>query len=168
MAADIVVCWDCGWENDADDEMCERCGIVLRLETSAIQEQDDVRSTPSWGTKSFQSTLLLHIRGENQPIEIPVQDGEEIIIGRQDPVSGVSPEVDLSSLGGAAASVSRKHLVLTCEQGLLRIADLGSANNTYLNGQKLPVGQLRVVRSDDEIRLGHLVMTISFPNDQQT
>lgn len=165
MASDGVVCWDCDWENDPNEDMCERCGIVLRLETSAIQEPEEIRSTPSWGTKSFGNVLLLHVRGENQPIEISVEDGEEIVIGRQDPQTGTSPAVDLSGLGGAAASVSRKHLVLTREQGLLRIADLGSANFTYLNGQKLPAGQLRVVRSEDEIRLGHLVMTVSFAQE---
>ena len=159
----MSVCWDCGWENSPRAEMCEKCGIVLHLATTALQEPEDLRSTPAWGTKSFGNTLVLHIRGENLPIEISVEDGEEIIIGRHDPKTGEAPAVDLSSLGGAAASVSRKHMLLTCERGILRIADLGSANFTYLNGQKLPIGQMRVVRADDEIRLGHLVMTVSFP-----
>jgi predicted component of type VI protein secretion system len=94
-----------------------------------------------------------------------VEEAAEITIGRKDPRTGESPEVDLSSLGDAAQSVSRKHVMVSRQQGMLRIMDLGSANFTWLNGQKMSVGQPRLLRADDELRLGELVMTVSFSPD---
>jgi hypothetical protein len=146
-------CWNCGWDNVPDVSVCEKCGTVLRLETTAMQEPEPSPHPPAWGTKTFQSVLVLHVRGENQPIEVMLEDGVEIIVGRLDPETGKAPAVDLSALGRVAESVSRRHIVLTSENGLLRIADLGSANATWLNGQKLPAGQLRLLREDDEILL---------------
>jgi len=40
--------------------------------------------------------------------------------------------------------------------------DLGSANGSFLNGQRLYPNEKRIVRDSDELRLGRLVMRVRF------
>lgn len=40
--------------------------------------------------------------------------------------------------------------------------DLGSANATYLNGQKLVANQSRILRDGDELRLAKMIVRINF------
>lgn len=42
------------------------------------------------------------------------------------------------------------------------VSDMGSANSTYLNGQRLMPYEPRILRDNDELRLGRLVIRISF------
>ena len=44
----------------------------------------------------------------------------------------------------------------------LKVIDLGSANATFINGQKLIAHQARILRDGDELRLGHLVIRVHF------
>jgi predicted component of type VI protein secretion system len=42
------------------------------------------------------------------------------------------------------------------------VTDLGSANSTFLNGQRLMPHEPRVLRDNDEVRLGRLVFRVNF------
>ena len=42
------------------------------------------------------------------------------------------------------------------------VADLGSANGSYINGQRMMPKEVRVLRHGDELRLGKLVLLASF------
>lgn len=63
--------------------------------------------------------------------------GGETVIGR-------SNECDITL---AAAHLSRRHVKLTVQDGILYVRDLGSANGTYLNGEKIT--EARVRRGDE-------------------
>lgn len=63
---------------------------------------------------------------------------------KQETVIGRSAECDISL---AAAHLSRRHVKLTVQDGLLFVKDLGSANGTYLNGER--VVEARVKRGDE-------------------
>ena len=81
-----------------------------------------------------------------------------IVIGREDPVSGVFPEIDLDQHGGQEKGVGRKHAQLFLQGGQLFIEDLDSVNGTVVNKQKLAPRQPHPVKDGDEIRLGMLVL----------
>lgn len=54
----------------------------------------------------------------------------------------------------AAAQVSRQHARLDCTRNACQITDLGSANGTYVNGEKLTPGEPRVLQAQDVIQIG--------------
>jgi pSer/pThr/pTyr-binding forkhead associated (FHA) protein len=97
------------------------------------------------------------IEGSNVTLQIP-KGKKTIIIGREDPVSGVFPEIDLDQHGGQDAGVGRRHAQLFLQGGQLLIEDLDSVNGTVVNRHKISARQPHPVRDGDEIRLGKMVM----------
>lgn len=90
------------------------------------------------------------------------EDGKELfhlvstraVIGRFDPVTGLKPEVDLSSLD-LNRSVSRHHARLTLEGGVYNVTEeVGALNGTFINGKKLVSGKPSRIRSGDMLNLG--------------
>ena len=58
------------------------------------------------------------------------------------------------------ASVSRKHATIRIDDGVVRIADLGSHNGTRVNGE--PVNAARVLASGDVATVGDVVLVLHF------
>jgi len=56
--------------------------------------------------------------------------------------------------------LSRRHVAIEVADGCLKVEDLGSANGTYVNGERVSLGE---VRAGDEIRLDQLVFTVIGP-----
>jgi pSer/pThr/pTyr-binding forkhead associated (FHA) protein len=75
-------------------------------------------------------------------------------IGRFDPVTGLKPEVDLSSLD-LNRSVSRHHARLTLEGGVYNVTEeVGALNGTFINGKPLVSGKPSRIKSGDLLNLG--------------
>jgi pSer/pThr/pTyr-binding forkhead associated (FHA) protein len=89
--------------------------------------------------------------------EIPLPAGEEIIVGREDPVSGIYPDVDLTPHGGEDGGVSRQHARMVLEGGSYFVEDLDSTNFTFVSKQKLTPKVRQQVGDGDEIRFGRVV-----------
>jgi len=90
--------------------------------------------------------------------EIPLPPGNELLIGREDPVSGIYPEVDLTPHGGEEGGVSRRHARIILENGEYYVEDLDSTNFTFVNKQKVaPRTRQRIVEGD-EIRTGRVAL----------
>jgi len=101
-------------------------------------------------------TGRLVIQGSNAPIDFP-PNATEAFVGREDPVSGVFPEIDLDQHGGHDAGVGRKHARLFMQGNQLMLEDLDSVNGTFLNKQKLLPNQPQMVTSGAELRFGKVV-----------
>jgi pSer/pThr/pTyr-binding forkhead associated (FHA) protein len=80
----------------------------------------------------------------------------EVIIGREDPVSGIFPDVDLTDHGGDEGGVSRQHARVFVQGDQVLIEDLNSTNYTYVNQQRLVPGQLQPLDDGDEILMGRV------------
>jgi pSer/pThr/pTyr-binding forkhead associated (FHA) protein len=96
--------------------------------------------------------------------EIPLPEGDEILIGREDPVSGIYPEIDLTPHGGEEGGVSRQHARLTVEEGNYFVEDLDSTNFTFVNKQKLTPKTRTSVNDGDEIRCGRVALVLKTGN----
>jgi hypothetical protein len=99
----------------------------------------------------------LHISSANIAVDLP-QDLPEIIVGREDVVSGVFPQVNLEPFGAQDAGVSRRHSRLTRLPGGWGVEDLGTVNGTYLNRQQLLPNQRAPLKQGDELRLGNMIL----------
>lgn len=82
----------------------------------------------------------------------------EIIIGREDPVSGIFPDIDLTPHGGDEGGVSRQHCKITVQGGQYLIEDLKSTNSTRVNRQRLEPGKTQALKDGDEIRAGRVAL----------
>ena len=91
--------------------------------------------------------------------EIPLQlDKAELIIGREDPISGIFPEVDLTGFGGESGGVSRQHAKLVHSGDQWAVVDLNSTNYTRVDGNKLDPNVPAPVRDGSKIQLGRVVV----------
>jgi pSer/pThr/pTyr-binding forkhead associated (FHA) protein len=73
-----------------------------------------------------------------------------------------SPLLNLDAFGAENKGVSRRHASLTRDGARLYLTDLGSTNQTFLNGQRVMENDYLVVRDGDELRLGQLVMKLFY------
>ena len=79
-------------------------------------------------------------------------------MGREDPVSGVFPDIDLDPYGGHEAGVGRQHAQLIIQGGQVHIEDLDSVNGTAVNKQRIQPRQPHPLNNGDEVRLGKMGM----------
>jgi signal-transduction protein with cAMP-binding, CBS, and nucleotidyltransferase domain len=85
------------------------------------------------------------------------------LIGRHDPVTGIHPEIDLSKeeLG---KSVSRRHAKIEYRDGHFFLTEeIGTLNNTTVNGVKLETGVMTPLMDGDEIGLGAVKLMFRGP-----
>ena len=99
----------------------------------------------------------LIIQGSNVSLQIP-SGKQEVIIGREDPVSSIFPDIDLDPYGGQDAGVGRQHAKITQHANQYFIEDLNSVNGTSINKQRIPPRQPVALNDGDEIRLGLMVL----------
>lgn len=148
----------------------EEADMLRRNATRGLGNTDYEESEPRWGTARFneRTTLMLFVRGAPEPFVFDAGAIEELVIGRVDPDTGQSPDVDLENFSGMEKGVSRRHATIIRKDGSLNLVDAGSHNGTYLNGQRLIAHQPRVLRDGDDIRLGFLVLRVKFVRVQIT
>lgn len=65
-------------------------------------------------------------------------------------------------------TISRYHFSLTLEGGAVTIADLDSANGTFVDGARLVGNERVVLRGGEEVQIGHLRMNFHALDDQPT
>ncbi len=91
-------------------------------------------------------------------IALPL-DRAEITIGREDPVSGIFPEIDLTPFGGEAGGVSRQHARMVRTGAGWTIVDLNSTNYTRVDGVKAEPGVAVPIHDGSRIQVGRLELT---------
>jgi hypothetical protein len=166
----MMKCAYCGTENREGVLFCEECGQALKaevansvlptrqLETTA----NNLAARATWGTARFgqDASIVIHIRDATDPVVL--QPAKKTVLGRADVTSTQKPDLDLTPYGALEKGVSRIHAAINRSEDTLTLVDLGSANGTHLNGQRLIPDQPRILRDGDEIRLGKLVAHIYF------
>lgn len=70
----------------------------------------------------------------------------------------IKPDIDLGPHGGTQAGVSRRHSRFVRKNNVWYVEDLGSTNGTFVNGGKIPAGQLVKVQKGDKLRFGQIEM----------
>jgi hypothetical protein len=83
---------------------------------------------------------------------------DSAIVGRVDPKSGITPEVDLTPFD-TRKTVSRRHAQIHMEEDLFSIEDLGSKNKTRLNEMTLTPHQPAPLHNGDTVSFGSVKAT---------
>jgi len=107
-------------------------------------------------------SLVLSVRDSKYLFTFDADSIDDIGIGRYDYHTGSAPMMDLADYGGGIKGVSREHAAILRRHGSLYIVDKGSSNGTYLNGQRLPPGEPRILCDGDDVSLGQLVFHVAF------
>lgn len=169
----MTKCPYCGMQSRPGALFCDECGQplhddpnALTLPTKQIElVTSDINSKATWGTARFNedAVIMIHIRDAAEPLQFNPKT--KIVIGRADAAAPNKPDLDLTPYGALEKGVSRNHAAIYRSEDTLTLVDLGSANGTHLNGQRLIPEQPRVLRDGDEIRFGKLVLHIYFRTD---
>jgi pSer/pThr/pTyr-binding forkhead associated (FHA) protein len=164
----MIKCPQCGFENRPGVLFCEECGQSLQgtanavLPTKKLEQAGDLAAKATWGTARFgqDASIVIHVRDASDPVIL--QPSKRTILGRSDATSPQKPDLDLTPYGALEKGVSRIHAAIYRSDDTLTLVDMGSANGTHLNGQRLVPDQPRILRDGDEIRLGKLVAHVYF------
>ncbi len=147
--------------------VCANCGIFLfgRAGKTNKLDMDVIFATPleeqPTGEEYAAGQHPIFVEIDGQCLALPVR--ESLVIGRLSPVPGdPKPDIRLNKFSADELGVSRQHLKITLQGGETYVADLGSSNGTFLNGRRLRPNQNYVLRSGDELRLGHLRLWVRF------
>ena len=167
----MIECPSCGHLHRPGTLFCSECGVYLLtggpLRTEPLPESDlpTTRAGP-WesgdkaGTSEAQrETMLVIIPPSGRQLTLPAEG--EAVIGRLDATRGVFPNIDLTPEGGLEGGVSRRHARIHKQKTQYFIEDLGSANGTFLNGQRLTPYLPHPLHDNDELQLGRVRIQVS-------
>lgn len=149
----MITCLECNAENFDGALYCENCGAdlegIITSESSSQQEFLPI------GGPSLK--LVLADTGE----EIGLPEKEEILVGREDPVGSIFPDIDTTNYNGEEDGVSRKHAKIFQQGNEYYVEDLNSVNSTFLNKVKLEPNTPSIIADGDELMLGRLKFRVS-------
>jgi pSer/pThr/pTyr-binding forkhead associated (FHA) protein len=139
-------------------------GGPLRTEPLPESDLPASRADP-WATnvpaaaEAAPATLIMTVVASGR--QIPLAGGNEFVLGRLDATRGVFPDVDLTPDGGLEGGVSRRHARIQRQRTQFFIEDLGSANGTFLNGQRLTPYLPHPLHDKDELQIGRIRMQVN-------
>jgi len=154
------VCPSCGSLNPAGESFCSNCGAMLGTAADAnaapVVAAQPVAAAPVMTSAPAALSARLIVEADNQEFDLSGKDN--VMLGREDAVSNIFPDVDLTPHGGEEGGVSRMHARIFVENGLYMLEDENSTNFTFLNRQKLTAKTPMALHDNDEIKLGRVLL----------
>lgn len=168
----MQICPNCHSKQFDGTIFCAECGenmiATARQETTLSLGQPEpigspadaaaLSPAPAQSASGPQITLVIMNSGRRLSLDI----GDDLLIGRKDNARGIFPDIDLGLDGGYDAGVSRRHAILAHHNGVYTVEDLGSANGTFINEQRLAAQQPTQIKQGDELKCGTLLMRVEF------
>lgn len=169
-----------GHENPDGSMFCDQCGEALDSAATVSASPADAYNAPTAqmppaapaddptagapvaappAPMAANATARLILKDDGS--EFPLDGKSEFLIGREDPVSNIYPDIDLTPHKGEEYGVSRMHAKIYAQSGQYMIEDLNSTNATYLNRQKLAAKTPTPVKDGDEVRFGKVEATFA-------
>lgn len=155
-SAGSQVCPSCGSINAAGEAFCSNCGSMLGAPAPEPAGSVAANGGGVAAPAAAALTARLVVEADNQEFDLSGKDN--IVIGREDAVSNIYPDVDLTPHGGEDGGVSRLHARIFYDNGQYMLEDENSTNFTFLNRQKLAGKTPTVLHDNDEIRLGRVLL----------
>ena len=136
-------------------ELAALTGITPSAHTPAHPAAPTPIATPIVSPPPVTARLVL---ADGSEIILP-PGKSEYIIGREDPVSNIFPEIDLTPYGGELGGVSRQHAKIVHIGNQWSIVDLNSTNHTRVNGQRIEPQTPTPLSDGTKLQFGRLVAT---------
>ncbi len=160
-AGGTITCPSCGSMNPAGESFCSNCGANLNAPPAALPVNvpppvdlaPPVMATPA---ATAGGTAKVLVESDNTTFDLAGKS--DILIGREDAVSNIFPDIDLTPHSGEEGGVGRRHARIVYSGGQYMIEDLNSINFTFVNKQKIAPRTPTALRDGDEIRLGRVVL----------
>ena len=162
----MIECPSCGHRHRPGTLFCSECGVYLPtggpLRTEPIPEEElPVPRANPW-TRGFVEgptetpliPLCIEIESTGHQIQLPSM--AEVNVGRLDTAKGFFPELDLTSEVTLESGISRLHCRIYQRGLTYLVEDIGSANGTFLNGQRLTPYLPHALEDGDELQLGRV------------
>ncbi len=163
-----------GHENPDGSMFCDQCGEALDASATTVATAGSsydampdaipaapasapVMVTPAPAPAATSAKLVIKEDGA----EFPLDGKSEFLVGREDPVSNIYPDIDLTPHKGEEHGVSRMHAKIYAQGSQYLIEDLNSTNATYLNRQKLAAKTPTPIKDGDEVRFGKVEATFA-------
>lgn len=161
VAGGTMTCPSCGSVNPAGESFCSNCGANLNASPAAqpvtvpppVDLAPPVNVAPA---APVGGTAKVLVEGDNATFDLAGKS--DILIGREDAVSNIFPDIDLTPHSGEEGGVGRRHARIVYSGGQYMIEDLNSINFTFVNKQKIAPRTPTALRDGDEIRLGRVVL----------
>lgn len=164
-----------GHENPDGSGFCDQCGEALPIATSApdaaipaapaypdATPDATPNATPDASAPAFVASApaeTAHLTLKEDGADFALEGKTEYLIGREDPVSNIYPDIDLTPHNGEDYGVSRMHAKIYAQGGQYQVEDLNSTNFTYVNRQKLTAKTPTTIKDGDELRFGKVEAT---------
>jgi hypothetical protein len=164
------ICPVCKTKNEIEAVVCGNCGAALedlfmdpgaRTKTTDIQAVD-LERIKNWHISEAtvpDSGIAVYVEGEFNPVYVDSKG--EFVVGRR---VGTTSEglLDLSASGGYHLGVSRRHAVIRRTDHGYDVLDLGSANGTWLNDERLLPHKSYPMESGSHLRLGNMRLLVRY------
>jgi hypothetical protein len=170
------ICPVCKNKNELEAVVCGHCGAALEdpfMDPGAKTKTTDMQAlTPEqirdWSIDKAaipDGGIAVYVEGGFNPVHIDSK--REFVIGRK---VGTTSEglLDLSPSGGYHLGVSRRHAVIRRTENGYEVLDLGSANGTWLNDERLIPHKSYPLDSGSQLRLGSMRLFVLFGPPAET
>ena len=155
-------CIQCGFPCEPDALVCSQCGALLMAPTTLdVEEYVEHLPVERSGKSLFAPGASVVIQFEPSGVCLSLPLDEPVILGRGS-TSPAEIVLDLTNFDGYEKGVSRRHCLLRRRGSYLAVIDLGSANGTSLNGDRLVPRHEVLVAHGDRLILGRLHLTLLF------
>jgi hypothetical protein len=166
----MISCPSCKQKELAGALFCSKCGAqmiysiedystnVIETETIGNYNGFEVPAFPPPPTDAGECKVALHVLLDGEIIY--VQGRNEFSIGRSTKGQTIIPDIDLSAYQAYESGVSRLHANINIQSTKVTINDLGSANGTSLNGDRVNPHDENLVNHGDILTFGHLKVQI--------
>jgi CRP-like cAMP-binding protein len=105
-------------------------------------------------TEPVPASFQCRLRHAESGVEHAIDLAASVTVGRVDPVTGIAPHVDLSSLDLERSS-SRRHAKLILDEGeIYLVEEIGTLNGTFINGRRLQTAVPEEIHDGDRLRFG--------------
>ena len=167
IPGDIIQCPVCGTHNRHDADACAECGSMFMNDdapspiTLPLRRPPDTRYFGPTEVSSEVASPTIIFQFLPSGTCVASQLDTPLVMGRECG-DDVNSFINLMDFNGEKHGVSRQHCILHRRDSQLLIADLGSTNGTYLNGQRLVPNKGYAVTHGDKLILGSLHIMVNF------